>query len=171
MASLVFNAVKAVLDRAGAEYVVLDHEPCRTSEESAAARAEAGYPSPVGAKALLLRVTQRSGQTHYVTAVIPADLRLDSKSVRAKVRDAKSIRFASTDEFSAVTHGLAPGSLPPFGNLIFPMVDGLIVDQGFLEIETVGFNAGLLHRSIIMPTEEYLKIAARSQIGRIAYRR
>ncbi len=168
MNNLVFDAIKDALEQLDIIYEVVDHEPCRTSEESALARAELGYTNTVGAKALLLRLRQQSSRVRYLVALIPATLRLDSKAIRKHSSGVKSIRFASPEEFETVTYGLVPGSLPPFAKPVFPMIEELIVDHGFLETDTIGFNAGSLDRSIIMPTTEFLRLMEPHQFHLIA---
>jgi prolyl-tRNA editing enzyme YbaK/EbsC (Cys-tRNA(Pro) deacylase) len=53
--------------------------------------------------------------------------------------------------------GLAPGSVPPFGQPVLPFE--LYVDESVLENEKVAFNAGSLTDSIIMLVRDYREIA------------
>ncbi len=140
----VFEAIKQKLDAAGIAYHVEHHEPTRTSEDAARIR---GVALHSGAKAIV--VTGEKTHT-YTLFVMPADLRLDSKKVRALLGE--SVSFAQDVE--AVT-GCVPGSVPPFGSII-----GLktYVDQRLADNLEINFNAGSLTDSIRMRYDEYLRI-------------
>ena len=68
------DTLQAHLRRQAAYIQMLNHEPSRTSAESASARASAGAPDAVGAKALI--VTAKDG---FVMFVLPGMRRLDSR--------------------------------------------------------------------------------------------
>ena len=68
----------------------------------------------------------------------------------------KRIRFATKEELHELT-GLVPGCVPPFGEPILHLE--LYVDHSVLQNEKIAFNAASLTDSIIMQTEDYLKIA------------
>ena len=112
-----------------APFEVLRHAPVFTSQEAADVR---GVPLSSGAKALICKADQE-----MVMFVLPANLRLASKSVR-KAASLKSLRFASRDEGAELT-GLQPGSIPPFGSLF-----GLPTwcDSRLVNEPTINFNAG-----------------------------
>ena len=139
--------IRSVLDDAGIRYRYVEHEPTRTSEESAAARNE---QLEVGGKSILLRV----GDTFRV-CVLSAALQLNSNRVRRHFRESKA-RFATREELRERT-GLIPGCVPPFGEPILraPMC----LDEGFLRHDRIAFNAGSLTCSIVMPLDDYLRIA------------
>ncbi len=139
--------IRAMLDQAGIEYRHVRHGPTRTSEESAAAR---GEPLEVGAKALLLKL-----DSSFSLFVLSAARKLDSGSIK-RTRGAKSVRFASPEELLSLT-GLVPGSVPPFGR---PIMDfDLFVDTGVAALPRVAFNAASLTESLILSTEDYMKLA------------
>jgi len=142
------NKIRNRLDAAGISYREVEHEPTRTSEESAAAR---GEELRVGAKALLLRTDDV-----FQLFVLPADRRLDSTAVRRHLGLRKT-RFASVQELHDLVD-LVPGAVPPFGDPILPF--NLYADESIgVETDKVAFNAGLLTHSIIMSASDWIRIA------------
>ena len=139
--------LRAWLDAEGIAYRYLEHAPTRTSEESAVAR---GEPLEIGAKALLLKA-----DSNLVLVVLSAARKLDSKSV-ARHLGVKKTRFATTEELLATT-GLPPGAVPPFGRPIFDLP--LHIDRSVSANEKTAFNAGSLTASIVMATDDYLRLA------------
>lgn len=139
----VFQRLKERLANQGIDHEVLHHTPVYTSEEAAQVR---GTPLASGAKALVCKMDDR-----FVMIVLPADRKLDSKSVR-KSQGIKSLRFASREEVEQLT-GLAPGSIPPFGSLF-----GLETwcDERLREHERINFNAGDHSISISLRHADYL---------------
>ncbi|MGA7616376.1 MAG: YbaK/EbsC family protein [Thermoanaerobaculia bacterium] len=135
------------LDAEGVSYRFVEHEPTRTSEESAAAR---GERLEIGAKALLLKADET-----FVLMVLSAARKLDSHAVR-KHFGASRLRFATREELLERT-GLPSGAVPPFGPPIFDLP--LYIDRSVTSNEKAAFNAGSLTCSIIMPTADYLRLA------------
>ena len=123
------------------------HEPTRTSEESARAR---GEEMRVGGKALVVKVDDT-----FRLFVLSADRKLDSGAIKAHF-GAKRTRFATPEELMQMT-GLVPGSVPPFGQPILPFP--LYTDPSVFENDRVAFNAGSLTDSMVIPIEEYLRLA------------
>ncbi len=123
------------------------HEPTRTSEESARAR---GEEMRVGGKALLIKVDDT-----FRLFILSADRKLDSNAIRRHF-SARKTRFATPEELMQLT-GLVPGSVPPFGEPILPFA--LYVDPSVFENDRVAFNAGSLTDSIVMPIEDYRRLA------------
>jgi Ala-tRNA(Pro) deacylase len=123
------------------------HSPTRTSEESAAAR---GEELRVGGKALLIKVDET-----FRLFVLSANRKLDSAAVK-RYFGAKKTRFATPEELLALT-GLTPGSVPPFGGPIlqFP----LYADPSVFENARIAFNAGSVSDSIVIPVEDYRRLA------------
>src|SRR5437868_13360606 len=101
-----------------------EHRECRTSEESAQARAEAGAGMVTGAKAILIKIDVRGGGPQFFLLVLPGFSRVDSKRLRTELKDRvsgfRSFRFATSDEMAQVARGMQPGCMPPFGKPIFP---------------------------------------------------
>ena len=140
--------IRTHLDAAGISYREVEHEPTRTSEESAAAR---GEELRIGAKALLLRTDDK-----FQLFVLPADRRMDSTAIR-RYLGVRKTRFASVEELDSLV-GLVPGAVPPFGEPLLPFK--LYADEAMgTETDKVAFNAGLLTHSIIMTASDWLDIA------------
>ena len=123
------------------------HEPTRTSEESARAR---GEEMRVGGKALLIKVDDT-----FRLFILSADRKLDSNAIRRHF-SARKTRFATPEELMQLT-GLVPGSVPPFGEPILPFA--LYVDPSVFENDRIAFNAASLTDSIVMPIEDYRRLA------------
>lgn len=136
-----------LLDGAGARYRFLEHEPTRTSAESAAAR---GEPLEIGGKSLLLKVGPR-----FVLCVLSAARQIDANAVR-RHRGESGARFATRTELERLT-GLVPGCVPPFGEPILPFP--LLLDEGFAESDRIAFNAASLRHSVIMDGADYRRLA------------
>ena len=148
MTHSIFEEICDFLERNNIRYRAVQHEPTKTSEESAKARGES---LEVGGKALLIKL----GPVDFRLFVLSAVKKFDSKKVK-KLFGAKSIRFANAEELSSLT-GLVPGSVPPFGEPILPFP--LYADSLITQNPKIAFNAGSLTDSIIMPMEDYLRIA------------
>ncbi len=139
-----YEKIKKKLDDAGVGYTNAHHEPTPTSQDAARIR---GVELKTGAKALVIRGNK--SKKHWLF-VMPADLRLDSKKVKAIIGE--SMSFAKDPE--EVT-GCVPGSVPPFGSVI-----GLetYCDQRLEENERINFNAGSLTDSINMAYKDYVAV-------------
>lgn len=148
MTQSTLEQIRALLRDAGIHFREVEHEPTRTSEESAVAR---GEDLKVGAKALLLQ----TGDC-FRLFVLPADRKLDSAAIRRHLGVRKT-RFATVAELDQLV-GLVPGSVPPFGEPILPFE--LYADEA-LGVETgkLAFNAGSLRNSIIMAATDWEAIA------------
>lgn len=136
-----------LLDGAGAAYRFVEHEPTRTSAESAAAR---GEPLEIGGKSLLLKV----GPGFHL-CVLSAAAQIDANAVRRHLGQSGA-RFATRDELADLT-GLVPGCVPPFGEPILPLP--LLLDESFLVNGRIAFNAASLRHSVVMQTADYLELA------------
>ena len=144
----VFESIRDLLDSSGIEYRHVEHEPTRTSEDSARVR---GEPLDIGGKALVLKVGEG-----FRLFVLSAARKLDSGAVKRRF-SVKSCRFASREELAELT-GLVPGSVPPFGRPVLPF--DLYVDTSVARNERIAFNAGSLTDSLILPTRDYLGITS-----------
>jgi prolyl-tRNA editing enzyme YbaK/EbsC (Cys-tRNA(Pro) deacylase) len=127
------------------------HESVRTSHEAAAVRD--GYMLQQGAKAIIIRTRTPNEGNVWVMLVVPGDQRFDGAKVK-RVLGAKDIRFASEDEVEAVTAGIKPGGIPPFGNLFNLQV---ISDRSLYDHEKIIFNAGRTS-SIGMKSADFKKL-------------
>ena len=148
MSQCILEKIRAYLTAEGIVFREVEHEPTRTSEESAAAR---GENLNVGAKALLLQ----TGDT-FRLFVLPADRKLDSGAIRREL-GIRKMRFATVDELQQMV-GLVPGSVPPFGEPILPFE--LYADESLgRETDRLAFNAGSLRHSIIMSSSDWETLA------------
>ena len=142
-----------VLATAGCWYESFQHQPVRTSEE--AARTRPGYSLRQGAKAIILRVKRTKRDKFFVMLVFPADRKFDSAAVKAYFK-ARDIRFASEAEVAALTDGVEPGGVPPFGNLFELPV---YAAPELFEEERIVFNAGDRRFSLALRAEDYRHLA------------
>lgn len=139
--------IKKLLENNKIEFKEIHHEPTRTSEESAIAR---GEDIKIGGKALVLKI-----DNSFKILVLSAAKKLDSNLAK-KYFNAKKVRFADQNELMNLT-GLVPGSVPPFGMPIINLE--LYLDESIIENKKIAFNAGSLTDSIIMNTQDYIKIS------------
>ena len=152
------DALCALLRHHRVTFTLLSHPPCKTSEESAAAR---GVPLACGAKAMLLRVGKGAGSS-LVLAVLSAARRANLGALRGALSQ-KSVSLASPEDVWAATRCL-PGAVPPFGSLfrdsgspVRTLVDPSLLEQG----PSICFNAALRGVSIInLPINEWVRIEA-----------
>lgn len=144
MSTPIFTKICALLDERGIVYKKVHHEPMGKSQEVALLR---GVDLHSGAKALVVRGSKT--KMHYL-CVIPADLRLDGKKVKAVVGE--NISFAQ--DTTEVT-GCVPGSVPPLGSVISLKT---YCDSRLGENEVINFNAGSLTDSIEMKYTDYLTV-------------
>jgi prolyl-tRNA editing enzyme YbaK/EbsC (Cys-tRNA(Pro) deacylase) len=70
----------------------------------------------------------------------------------------RSFRFATPEEMEQKARGMQPGKMPPFGRPIFPDIDLTFTDEALLAHKRIGFNASDFESSIIMNTDDYIKI-------------
>ncbi len=148
MSRQTLEKIRNHLNAAGISYREVQHEPTRTSEESAAAR---GEDMRIGAKALLLKTDDV-----FRLFVLPADRKMNSNAIRRHLGVGKT-RFATVEELHSMVD-LVPGCVPPFGEPILPFK--LYADNSIgKETDKVAFNAGLLTHSIIMPASDWLELA------------
>jgi Ala-tRNA(Pro) deacylase len=145
---MLLDQIRDWLTAEGVPFREVHHEPTRTSEDSARAR---GEELRVGGKALLIKV-----DSVFRLFVLSADRKLDSAAIKQHF-GAKKTRFATPEELAELT-GLVPGSVPPFGQPILPFP--LFVDPSVFENEHVAFNGGSLTDSIVMPIEDYRRLAS-----------
>jgi Ala-tRNA(Pro) deacylase len=152
MTASVFDRLCALLDGRGIRYEVMRHDPVFTSEEAAAVR---GTTLASGAKALVCKAGER-----FVLFVVPADRRLASALAR-RALGVRALRFATRDEVAALTT-LAPGSIPPFGQLFdLPTY----CDEALLAQARINFNAGDHAISVGIASADYVGVE-RPVLGR-----
>ncbi|PHM74658.1 YbaK/prolyl-tRNA synthetase associated domain-containing protein [Xenorhabdus kozodoii] len=146
----IFERLTTLLDTHNARYRVMEHETGGRSEEIAKIR---GTHLGQGAKALVCHV-KGNGHRQYVLAVLPADQQADL-AILAKQIGGTRASLASPKEVSELTHCVF-GAIPPFS---FHPDLKLVADPLLFErYDELAFNAGSLERSIILKTEDYLRI-------------
>ena len=139
--------IRALLEGEAVAFRELEHGPAKTCEDSARER---GEPLEIGGKCLLLKAGEDFG-LYALSAALPLDSRLLRKTLGVQ-----RLRFATQAELEEMT-GLIPGAVPPFGEPVLPFP--LHADESLLRNDRIAFNAGALTRSIIMATEDWLRVA------------
>jgi Ala-tRNA(Pro) deacylase len=138
--------IRHLLESNQIDFKEIDHLETRTCEESAEAR---GEELKYGGKTILFK-----DKSDYRLFVISAALQIDNNKVR-KILGSQKLRFATHEELMNLA-GVESGALPPFGRDILPY--DLYLDESIVQNEIICFNAGLLTKSFIMKTEEYLNL-------------
>ncbi|MGL4718769.1 MAG: YbaK/prolyl-tRNA synthetase associated domain-containing protein [Kluyvera intermedia] len=141
----------ALLDEQHARYRVMTHEAVGKCEAVSAIR---GTALGQGAKALVCKV-KGNGVNQHVLAILPADQQANLAQLAQHIGGLKA-SLASPAEVDALT-GCVFGAIPPFSfhSALRLVADPLLFDR-FAEI---AFNAGSLETSVILNTEDYLRIA------------
>jgi prolyl-tRNA editing enzyme YbaK/EbsC (Cys-tRNA(Pro) deacylase) len=141
---------------------LFQHPASKTSEESMEARHKASGERVTGAKALLVKLDVKDKPDVFAVIILPGFNKLDSKATKKELKERvlgfRSFRFASPEEMEQKARGMQPGKMPPFGRPIFPDVDLTFIDEALLSHKRIGFNASDFESSIIMDTDDYLKI-------------
>ena len=146
----IHERLRALLDREGAAYRVIEHEPEGRTEVIAKIR---GNKVQQSIKSMVLQVRLRR-ENLYCLANVPGDCRVDFDGVKSHV-NADSAAFAKREKAEELT-GCVIGAIPPFSfdeHLI------LLADPLIQENEEVVFNAGRLDRSIMMKLDDYIRVA------------
>lgn len=140
-----------LLDEQQARYRVMEHEAVGKCEAVSAIR---GTALEQGAKALVCKV-KGNGVNQHVLAILAADQQADLSRLAQHIGGNKA-SLASPAEVDALT-ACVFGAIPPFS--FHPKLK-LVADPLLFERFTeIAFNAGLLEKSIIMNTDDYLRIA------------
>lgn len=139
-----------------ARFRVVDHEPVGKCEAVSEIR---GTALNQGAKALVCKI-KGNGVKRHVLAILAADQQADLARLASHFGGMKA-SLASPAEVYALT-GCVFGAIPPFS---FHPDLTLVADPLLFErVDEIAFNAGLLERSIILNTEDYLRIARPEQV-------
>jgi Ala-tRNA(Pro) deacylase len=157
----IHEQLRSLLDREGASYRVIEHEPEGRTDVIAKIR---GNQIQQSIKSMVLQVRLRPKENIYCLANVPGDCRVDFEGVK-KHFQADSVAFAQKEKAQELT-GCVIGAIPPFSfneRLI------LLADPLIRENEEVVFNAGRLDRSIMMKLNDYIRIA-RPRLVSIAQR-
>lgn len=107
--------VTQLLERAGVEFEVIEHEPTYTAaDEAAAAHVDERHT----AKTLILH--DRDG---WRVAVLPANHRLDLDKARRLLGGTRHLRLATEEEMEQAFPQFDPGAIPPVGAQLPEVVD------------------------------------------------
>ena len=159
--------VNFVIDKAPSA-ALFEHPASKTSKESMDARHKASGERATGAKALLIKMDVRDKPDAFAVIILPGFNKLDSKALKqelkVRVPGMRSFRFATPEEMNQKARGMQPGKMPPFGRPVFPDIDFTFIDQALLDHKRIGFNAADFEKSILMDTDEYLKIVTHDGI-------
>ncbi|MCM7485564.1 YbaK/prolyl-tRNA synthetase associated domain-containing protein [Enterobacter kobei] len=135
----------------GARFRVMEHEAVGKCEAVSEIR---GTDLRQGAKALVCKV-KGNGVKKHVLAILAADLQADLSRLASHFGGLKA-SLASPAEASILT-ACVFGAIPPFS---FHPDLTLVADPLLFErFDEIAFNAGLLEKSVIMDTQDYLRIA------------
>ena len=141
-----------LLKKKGCWLETFEHEPVVTSEQ--AAKIRRGYSISQGAKAIIVKIKNSTGESEFVMLVLPGDKKFSGSKVK-KLLDTKDLRFATPVEISELTGGIKIGGIPPFGNLFEIRV---FIEKALLDNEKIIFNAGDRSFSVAMKTKDYLEV-------------
>lgn len=150
-----------LLNREGATYRVIEHEPEGRTEKIAKIR---GNRVEQSIKSIVVQVRLNRKENIYCLANVPGDCRIDFDGIKSYF-NADSVAFAFRDKAQELT-GCVIGSIPPFS---FNEQLQVLADPLIQQNEEVVFNAGRLDRSIFMKLDDYLRIA-KPQFLKIALR-
>ncbi|WP_029592588.1 YbaK/prolyl-tRNA synthetase associated domain-containing protein [Franconibacter pulveris] len=147
----VHEQLVALLKDNEARYRVMEHEPMGKCEAVSLLR---GTALGQGAKALVCKI-KGNGVKQHVLAILAADQQADLNLLAQHIGGLKA-SLASPAEVDALT-GCVFGAIPPFS--FHPSLK-LVADPLIFErFDEIAFNAGLLEKSIVMDTADYLRIA------------
>lgn len=140
-----------LLSLEGARYRVVSHEAVGKCEAVSEIR---GTALGQGAKALVCKV-KGNGLNQHVLAILPADQQADLGQLATYLGGLRA-SLASPAEVDELT-GCVFGAIPPFS--FHPQLT-LVADPLLFErYREIAFNAGVLTKSIILNTDDYLRIA------------
>lgn len=141
----------ALLSQEGASWREVSHEPVGKCEAVSEIR---GTVLGQGAKALVCKV-KGNGVNQHVLAILSADQQADLAQLATHLGGLRA-SLASPAEVDELT-GCVFGAIPPFS--FHPKLK-LVADPLLFErYSEVAFNAGVLDKSVILKTEDYLRIA------------
>jgi Ala-tRNA(Pro) deacylase len=153
--------LRALLDKEGAEYRILEYEAEGRTEFITKIR---GNRIEQAIKSMVVQVRMNKKENLYYLANVPGDCRVDFDAIKTHF-NAAGIGMAPREKAEMLT-GCVIGSIPPFS---FNNQLGVLADPLIKENEEVVFNAGSLEKSIFMRMEDYFRIA-NPQVVKIALR-
>lgn len=141
----------ALLAENRARYRVMTHEAVGKCEAVSEMR---GTALGQGAKALVCKV-KGNGVKQHILAVLAADQQADLSRIAEHVGGLKA-SLASPAEVEQLT-ACVFGAIPPFS--FHPSLRLIADPLLFTRFDEIAFNAGRLEKSVILNTEDYLRIA------------
>lgn len=148
----VHEQLRALLDREGASYRVIEHRAEGRTEHITQIR---GNRLEQAIKSMVVQVRLSRKENIYCLANVPGDCRVDFEGIKSHF-NADSVAMAPREKAEALT-GCVIGSIPPFS---FNAELQLLADPLIRQNQEVVFNAGRLDHSIFMQLEDYARIAA-----------
>jgi Ala-tRNA(Pro) deacylase len=149
--NVIHSQLRALLDKEGAVYRVLEHDAEGRTEFITRIR---GNRIEQAIKSMVVQVRMNKKENLYYLANVPGDCRVDFDAIKAHF-NALGIGMAQREKAEALT-GCVIGSIPPFS---FNDRLGVLADPLIWANEEVVFNAGSLKKSIFMKVEDYFRIA------------
>lgn len=147
----VFQKLVGLLDGQGARYRVIEHPAAGKSEEVARIR---GTEVGQGAKAMACKLKVPDAPAIHVLAVLAADRQLDLNALAAAF-GARRASLMSPKEIAELT-GCVLGAIPPF--TFHPDLQLAADPELFERYVEIAFNAGRLDASMVLASEDYLRI-------------
>ncbi|GHC22037.1 hypothetical protein GCM10010082_12400 [Kushneria pakistanensis] len=145
-----FDQLVQLLKTHDARFRIIEHSAEGRSQDVARIR---GTTESQGAKAMLCK--SRHDDEFFMLAVLPGNRKLDFRQVADAV-GIKKATLASAEDVMTET-GCVVGAVPPF---VFSSRIRLLADPALVEEhDEIAFNAGRLDRSIVLSSEDYLRIA------------
>ena len=157
----IHEQLRALLDREGATYRVVEHEQEGKTEMIAKIR---GNRIEQSIKSIVVQVRLNKKENIYCLANVPGDCRIDFDGIK-RYFQADSVAIASREKAQELT-GCVIGAIPPFS---FNDQLQVLADPLIQQNDEVVFNAGRLDRSIFMKMEDYIRIA-KPQITQMSLR-
>ena len=157
----IHEQLRALLDKEGVVYRVIEHEPEGRTERMAKIR---GNRIDQSIKSMVVQVRLNRKENIYCLANVPGDCRIDFDGIKSHF-NSDSVAFAFRDKAQELT-GCVIGAIPPFS---FNDQLQVLADPLIQQNEEIVFNAGRLDSSIFMKRDDYIRIA-RPQLAKIALR-
>ena len=145
--------LREYLDEVNADYDVIEHQPTKSSLETASA---SSVPAEQVAKAVLLDTDD-----DYLLAVLPSDRRVELSELRSEL--GRKPRLASEDEIKGVFRDCDVGAIPPAGYGVQVIVDDAIEQQPDVYFEA-GDHASLVH----MKHDEFSRVMQGARHGQFS---
>lgn len=147
----IHEQLRELLDKEGAVYRVIEHEPEGRTEVIAKIR---GNKLEQAIKSIVVQVRITKKENIHCLANVPGDCRIDFAGIKRHF-NADGVAFASIEKAQELT-GCVIGAIPPFS---FSDQLQVLADPLIQQNEEVVFNAGRLDRSICMKMKDYIRIA------------